>query len=266
MMKVKKISCVIASVFLAIVCLFAGMLGTVKSYTASAESDKILSDFRDSNTSGWTLQGNAVPSSRGVQMLAGSSLVSELTMRNFLMQITFGAMKKGFELSFGDGNNVCSVRFDGAYIRLTGLTTDLGGDLYVMNNMLTGNSIVQIEVIGGEVTVSLKADGEPYDVLGMPIAIFAYGEETSVSNGKIKLSAYDGAMFSVEKINVYSLNASVEIGTENYVAPPADSSETSEEEEKGCGSTLENGALVCLLLTVAGTFLFNRRENDEKAL
>ncbi|MBQ8394374.1 MAG: hypothetical protein IJX49_02250 [Clostridia bacterium] len=262
-MKVKKISRVVSLVLLAAIGFFAFAFGSIRASADTSAPDKIISDFTDSSTEGWTLNEKAAASSEGIQVIGGGSLTSESSVRSFLMQITFGVMNKGFEITFGEGQNACSIRFDGAYLRLNGLVTEAGGDVYVMNDVLTSNSIVQIEVIGGEVTLSVKPDGEPYDVLGTPVATFSYGEGKAISDGKIKLSAYEGGMFGVQKISVYSLDASVEIETEDYVAPPT--SEEEEEEKKGCGSgcsSVIGGSVLCAAFTLTGIVLWARRKEQ----
>ena len=259
-MKVKRIFRAVSLVLLAAIGFFAFAFSSIRASAAASTPDKIISDFMSSNTEGWTMNEKAVVSSEGIQVIGGGSLTSNRSMRSFLMQISFGIMNKGFEMAFGEGQNACSIRFDGAYLRLNGLVTDTGTDVYVMNDVLTNNSIVLIEVIGGEIIVSLKPNGAPYDALGTPIATFSYGEGKALSDGKIKLSAYEGAMFSVQKISIYSLDASVEIETEDYVAPPA-SSEEEEERKKGCGSVVDGSAL-CVVFTLTGIVFCARRKEQ----
>lgn len=265
-MKARRIPlCCCAALFAFLCAVILFLVGLVSADAQSA--DKIITDFSNSNTAGWTLNENAFPSSEGVQVMPSGEVVSQDSMRNFLLQIEFGTLQKGFELTFGSQENICSIRFDGAYLRLSGLRTNAGSEVFTMDNVLTENAIVQIEIIAGEVSVSVKQEGEPYDVLSTAIAKFTYAEGVITSEGNIKLSAYDGAVFSVRKIHIYSLNSTVEIETEDYVAP-AENEIGNTNSNKGCnsylGSSVSTGAFVGLTLAAVVVVVICGGKKNEK--
>ena len=186
--------------------------------TPTKYADKTITDFTQS-AEGFTIGGSAAISSSGVQLIADATVASENEYRSFMAQITLGDIVKGFTLSFGNAENACAVKFDGARVYGTGLTTSSGTSSVTLDDYLSSDAIIQIEVIGGEVSVAVKNADKPYDALGTPAATFIYADGINLSKGKITLSVYDGAICAVKKVNVYSLDPTVEIPTEDYVAP-----------------------------------------------
>lgn len=184
-----------------------------------SEAVSVAGDFRNGKSDGWTLNELAMTSNDGVQVISGGNIVSDGKYRNFMVQIEFADLQKGFEFKFGSGDDTCALEFDGAYIRTTGLEAADGETSVIMDDFIYERNIVQIEVVGGQVSVSVKGKDDPYDVLGTPIAVFDYAGGVSATSENISVSAIDGASMCVKKISAYSLDAKVDIETEHYVAP-----------------------------------------------
>lgn len=265
-MGVKRIRFMAAFVAVAALCIAVMCFAVLRLVTAQAETaDSIEGNFESGGASGWTLNEFAVTSQDGVQVISSGSVTSENELRNFMVQISFGTLEQGFTFFFGSGENACSVTFDGAQLRLNGLQTANGGNSESLNSKISEGAIVQIEVVGGEISVGIKQKNEPYDVLGTPVAVFEYADGVSLSDGKIGVSAFEGAAFCVHKISAYSLNATVNIETENYV-PPANSGETEKKTGCGCGSSAIAGtsiAVSVVIIAVAAVLCGIRRKNEK---
>ena len=105
-------------------------------------------------------------------------------------------------------------------------------------------------MIGGYVEISIRNAQDPYDYLGSPVATFYFEEGKTSAEGNIALSVEEKSA-TIETANLYSLDGSIHIDTEDYVPPKEeDSSGSSESSSGGCGSVA--GISAGLVVLAAG--------------
>lgn len=213
---------------LAVVLVSAFAVGSAKvAFADEAATDKSVADFTTGSHAGFTLSGGAAISQSGVQLIGDGTVSTQAEYKSFMAQVVVGDMVKGYTIGFGDADNRCSVRIDGAAARISavGLKTASGSDTVALDDYLTSGAIVKIEAVGGSVEIAVKNADEPYDALGTPVAVFTYADGVSASRGKVTLGVFDGAICAVKEANVYSLDPTITIPTENYVEPKKDGGE-----------------------------------------
>lgn len=220
----KKSFGLLAAICTLALALTIGFTSVASASVAKTETvDKTVTDFTAGSSDGFTLGGSATLSQSGVQLVGDGVLSTNAGYKSFLAQFVLGDMVKGFTVSFGDSANRVSLRFDGSAARVyaTGLVSGTS-DVVTLSDYLTSGATVQIEVIGGEIEVAVKNADQPYDALGTPAATFVYADGKAVSRGSVTVSVFDGAICAVKETNIYSLDPTVTIPTEDYVAPAPD--------------------------------------------
>ena len=219
---------------------------------ASAESlDELRSDFRK-NSDGWTLNDFAVTSSEGLTLIPSAEAKTVGTMDSLLLFLEFGEVEGSFKLSLGvtsDGT-ACSLTFKDSRLTAEGLVDESGGNTAVLERGLLSDSTLKVEMIGGYVEISIRNAQDPYDYLGSPVATFYFEEGKTSAEGNIALSVEEKSA-TIETANLYSLDGSIHIDTEDYVPPKEeDSSGSSESSSGGCGSVA--GISAGLVVLAAG--------------
>lgn len=196
---------------------------------SNVTADSVTGDFRGGGDCGWMLNESAAVSPDGIRTGAHGKITSPVELRNFMIRLSFGSLQRGFELSFG----ACSIRFDGARISVTKMEeVGTGESSFLMDDSVSEGCIVQIEVVGRYMYVSLKRKDETQSALLLAEAVFRYKDGVPITSGEISVSAYSGASFCLEKVSAYSLNAAVEIETEHC----NESGQSENGVKKGCGS------------------------------
>lgn len=225
--------------------------------SASAESlDELRSDFRK-NSDGWTLNDFAVTSSEGLTLIPSAEAKTVGTMDSLLLFLEFGEVEGSFKLSLGVTSDTaaCSLTFKDNRLTVEGLVDESGGNTAVLERGLLSGSTLKVEMIGGYVEISIRNAQDPYDYLGSPVATLYFEEGKTSAEGNIALSVEEKSA-TIETANLYSLDGSIHIDTEDYVPPKEeDSSGSSESSSGGCGSVAGISAGLAVLAAGAAIAL-----------
>lgn len=245
MRKALAILLAVVSLYLSAVVLPAKAESLNDGYSETEETgqteyaDKIEADFEEGINNSVFSTGSGTQAANGkVTVTSDSFLETKSKMTYFLMYFSISDVKGGdIELSFGgSGENRYKIVFkkDSNTIELENLmslTGELSAKLSAMSKSAEQRDInlfelgdksatIKVVVIGDKVRLfAMKAD-EPYDFLAVPVAELKTANEGIVSAGNIGFTALNGASFSLDNLNIYSLMPDIEIETEDYVPEP----------------------------------------------
>ena len=266
MTNVKKMLFGVLALVTALLCLLgAGM--AVRTADA-AHTDAVNTDFTVSGE-GWTMDDFAELGAGGLTLISNTKVSTVDSMTSALVFLHFGNVQGSFTVGFGATDEAAvSLTFSGRRVSATGLETETGRTEAVMEgNGLTTGSILKIETIGDYVWVYLRHAGEPYDTLGTPVATFLFSEGSELTEGSIVLSAGSSSSVTIKRADLYSLAGSVDIETEDYVAPTPE--EPEKPEKKGCSGSVSSLTAIAggVLVSVAGLSVLlirNKRKKSSK--
>lgn len=223
MEKTKKTK-ILALVPVVIAMLLAAVLivgGQKNAAYAQDKTDLLITDFTAGKPEQWTTNDFAVQGSDGIDMIGGGELQTVPQLRGFLMRMDLGSVQKGLKVSFGKNgtDEPFALTFDGTVLSLENITAANGENTFLLPNAITSGGSIQIELVGTNLTLGIRQDGQPADVMGSALCELKLADGMSSRYGQICISAPQGSALTVKAVQLYSLSGAITIETENYVAP-----------------------------------------------
>lgn len=241
-MKTGKKSSIIFSFLCTVFLAMALCLAPMGKNTASAEeTEKLITDFTK-GTDGWSCNDFAIADRDGLTLISGATATTEGEHKSFIAFFAVDSLAGSLTISFSEN---CSLTLSGNKIIATGLQTANKQTTVVLKEGLGDVELMKLEIMSDYAELSVKRHNEPYDYLGTPVATFY--TQAPLQAKPIRLSVTKGICI-LQNAKIYTLQGSIYIETENYVAPVIpDEEEESQPEKKGCKSSVSVFPLIAVL-------------------